>query len=101
MDEPTFKIMEYTDEFLKKIINLGSLNYPLKKCLNVLEIKEENISKFSQDFKNSDSIIAKNYQIGIDLADFEIDCKLFQLAKTGELKAIKEFEERRKKYNRK
>lgn len=87
----------YSEEILKKVVNLGSLRYPVEKCMNVLQLDGESRKEFEKDFLNQDSEIAKNYQTGIDVADFEIDTKLFNLARTGDPKAIKAFDERIKK----
>ena len=90
-----------TDETLKKIQSLGSLGYPADKCANVLELTGEDRAKFLADFKNPKSEIAQVYQIGIDIADFEIDAKLLQLAKTGDAKSIQLLETRKKKHRMK
>jgi hypothetical protein len=53
---------------------------------------------FIADFSNPDSEIAQAYAIGKDVVDFELDTKLLQLAKSGEIKAIQTFTKKRLKY---
>lgn len=85
--------MKYTDDFLKKIMQCGTLGYPLSKILNVLDI--ENEAEFKVDFNNKESEVSKNYQKGIDRADFVLDSKLFEMAKDGDLKALDKYEKRK------
>ena len=85
--------MKYTDDFLKKIMQCGTLGYPLSKILNVLDI--ENEAEFKVDFNNKESEVSKNYQKGIDRADFVLDSKLFEMAKDGDLKALDKYERRK------
>lgn len=85
--------MEYTEEMIKKIVQSGTLGYPLSKIINVLDITDG--ENFTKDFDNPDSIVAKSYQKGIDKSDFLIDSKLFEMAKDGDLKAMVKYEERK------
>lgn len=87
------------EELQKKIIALGSLNYPVEKCANALELLGDERIQFIENFNNPNSEIYKLYLIGKDVADFEIDSKLLQLSKTGDLKALKELNERNRKRN--
>jgi hypothetical protein len=87
--------MEYTDDFLKKIMQCGLLNYPASKIINIFDIEDE--EQFLNDFKNPSSLLAKHYQKGVDRADFSIDSKLFDAASKGDLKALKELNERKNK----
>lgn len=88
----------FKEDVLNKVIDLGKLNYPAKKCISVLGLEGDSAIDFETQFFDTQSEVAKKYQIGIDLADFELDSKIFQLAKSGDLKAIKEYDERRKIY---
>lgn len=85
--------MKYTDDFLKKIMQCGTLGYPLSKILNVLDVVNE--AEFKDDFNNKESEVSKNYQKGIDRADFVLDSKLFEMAKDGDLKALDKYERRK------
>ena len=86
--------MEYTEDFFKKIIQVGTLGYPLTKIINVLDIEQD--ASFTTDFYNAKSKVAQSYQKGIDKADFILDSKLFDMAKNGDLKAMQKYEERKR-----
>jgi hypothetical protein len=85
--------MEYSDEFINSVTQLGALAYSLSKIINILDIKD--VEQFTADFDNPQSVIGKAYQIGIDRGDFAIDKKLYQLSGEGDLDAIKMFTARR------
>lgn len=86
--------MEYNEDFLKKMVQVGTLGYPLSKIINVLDI--DDIKQFTKDFDNPKSKVAISYQKGVDKADFVLDSKLFDMAKGGDLKAIQKYEERKR-----
>lgn len=86
--------MDYTDEQIRKITMLGQLGYGLQKCANIMDFEDN--EDFKRDFKNSESRIAKAYQKGQDIADFSIDAKLFELAKSGNITAMDKFELRKR-----
>lgn len=78
--------MEYNEEFINKMIQVGTFGYPLSKIINVLEIAD--ISEFTEDFDDPESLVYKAYKKGKDKADFIMDTRLFQKAKTGDLQAM-------------
>lgn len=86
--------MEYNEDFLKKMVQVGTLGYPLSKIINVLDI--DDIKKFTKDFDNPKSQVAISYQKGVDKADFVLDSKLFDMAKGGDLKALNKYEARKR-----
>lgn len=86
--------MEYDEDFLKKMVQLGTLGYPLSKIINVLDI--DDIKQFTKDFDNPKSKVAISYQKGVDKADFVLDSKLFDMAKGGDLKALDKYEVRKR-----
>jgi len=86
--------MEYTEDFLKKLTQVGTLGYPLSKIINVLDIEDE--KKFKKDFYDLNHVAHKSYQKGVDKADFILDSKLFEMAKNGDLNALKKFETRKR-----
>ncbi len=88
--------MEYSEIFLKSVAGCGCLGYPLSKIINVLEIDDE--AAFTQDFDDENSAVYKAFKKGIDLADYEIDQKLLQLSKEGNLKALDDLEKRKAVY---
>lgn len=86
--------MEYNEDFLKKMVQVGTLGYPLSKIINVLDI--DDVKQFTKDFDNPKSKVAISYQKGVDKADFVLDSKLFDMAKGGDLKALDKYEIRKK-----
>lgn len=86
--------MEYNEDFLKKMVQVGTLGYPLSKIINVLDI--DDIKQFTKDFDNPKSQVAISYQKGVDKADFVLDSKLFDMAKGGDLKALDKYERRKR-----
>lgn len=86
--------MEYNEDFLKKMVQVGTLGYPLSKIINVLDI--DDTKQFTKDFDNPKSQVAISYQKGVDKADFVLDSKLFEMAKGGDLKALDKYEARKR-----
>ncbi len=86
--------MEYNEDFLKKMVQVGTLGYPLSKIINVLDI--DDTKQFTKDFDNPQSQVAISYQKGVDKADFVLDSKLFDMAKGGDLKALNKYEIRKR-----
>lgn len=86
--------MEYNEDFLKKMVQVGTLGYPLSKIVNVLDI--DDTKQFTKDFDNPKSKVAISYQKGVDKADFVLDSKLFDMAKGGDLKALDKYERRKR-----
>lgn len=74
------------------IINFGAFGYDAKKMSSILGVPEVEIA---QELKNKDSEFAKLYQKGVDMSEYVIDMKIFNLAKQGDLAAIAEFEKRK------
>jgi len=86
--------MEYNEDFLKKMVQVGTLGYPLSKIINVLDIEDH--KQFTKDFDNPKSKVAIFYQKGVDKADFVLDSKLFDMAKGGDLKALDKYERKKR-----
>lgn len=74
------------------IINFGAFGYDAKKMSSILGVSEVEII---QELKNKDSEFAKLFQKGVDMSEYVIDLKIFNLAKQGDLEAIKVFEKRK------
>lgn len=87
--------MEYTEEFLKKIVGVGTLGYSLSKIINVFDIDEKDVEQFTEDFDKAGSPVQIAYEKGVDKADYAIDMKLFEMAKGGDLKALDKYEHRK------
>lgn len=74
------------------IINFGAFGYDAKKMSSILGVSEVEII---QELKNKDSEFTKLFQKGVDMSEYVIDLKIFNLAKQGDLEAIKLFEKRK------
>jgi hypothetical protein len=86
--------MEYTADQLKKIVNLGTLGYDVEKCINVLDVEDE--AAFKKEFATPGTTVYKAYKKGQDIADFAIDSKLFEMARQGDINAMREFERKKR-----
>jgi hypothetical protein len=82
----------YTPDFLSQITSLGIVRYSLDKIVNIIDV--DDITQFEKDFNNPQSDVAKAYQKGIDRSDYDIDIRLFEMAKSGDLKALEKYEQR-------
>ena len=87
-----------TPEILTALTELGKLRYPIGKCISLIEVKESDRDFFSKSFLTEGSQIFMAYRNGIDIADFELDQKLYQLAKVGDVKAMDKLEKRISKH---
>ena len=74
------------------IANFGALGYDAKKISSILGVPEIEILS---ELKNKDSEFAKLFQKGVDMSEYVIDMKIFDLAKQGDLAAITLFEKRK------
>ncbi len=87
----------WSDEILKHTTTFGALGYELSKCLLILDLNDDLTTKYSTDFFEKDSPIGKAYQKGIILEEFSIDSKLFDMARAGDIKSLKELNQRKHK----
>lgn len=87
--------MEYSPDFLKKLTTIGTLGYNIQKIINILDIPESDQESFVADFNDPKSDVRKAFQKGVDKSDFTIDQKLFELAQTGDVKAIEMYDARK------
>jgi hypothetical protein len=65
--------------------------------MNVLDIPTSDMKSFTDEFYNKNSEVYRAYKKGIDKADYVIDMKLFEEAKSGNIRALKKYEERKDK----
>lgn len=87
----------FNDDIIEKVIQLGKLGYPPAKCIRILGLDKVEAKEFNKQFSTPNTEVFVAYQTGADLADFEIDTRLYQLASIGEPHAIDIFERRRDK----
>jgi hypothetical protein len=88
--------MKWEDDILNKTKQFGVLGYPLSKCVNILDMGADMELEYETAWNTEGSAIRKAYQKGSDYRDFAFDSKLFDMAKGGDVRAMKMFEERNK-----
>lgn len=77
----------------EQIVNFGVFEYDTLKMSNILDVSEHEIIK---EMKNTSSDFYKLYQKGVDMADYVIDLKLFDMAKSGDIKALDKLDFRKR-----
>lgn len=85
--------MEIKKEQKEQVINFGVFNYDSKKIASILELDKDEVDS---ELKNEESELSKLLQKGKDMADYVIDLKLFEMAKTGDIKAIEKLDYRKR-----
>lgn len=83
------------DKEKEMIINMGALGYPVSLCARVVGVKDE--KQFQKDFVDPKSEVYQLYQQGKDRAQYLIDLKLFEMAQSGDIKAMRKLEIRKRK----
>lgn len=79
-------------ENAEMVVNFGALGYDAKKISSILGVPEIEIIT---ELENKDSEFSKLFQKGVDMSEYVIDLKIFELAKQGDLSAITLFEKRK------
>ena len=85
--------MKISKEQEEIIINSGVFGYDAEKLANILDIEPELIK---EQFKDNNSEITKLRKKGVDKADYVLDLKLFEMAQSGDMKAMDKLNYRRK-----
>lgn len=83
--------MEIKKEQEEQVVNMGAFDYDAGRVANMLDVDKIEVVK---ELKNKDSKLSKLIQKGKDMADYVIDLKLFEMAKTGDIKALDKLENR-------
>lgn len=84
--------MKITKDQEEQIINFGVFGYDAKKISNILGFDINDVKSAMID-KNSD--LFKLLEKGRDMSDYVIDIKLFEMAKSGDIKALDKLEHRK------
>jgi len=84
--------MKILKEQEEQVINFGVFDYNAKKIASILGLEKNEVE---EEFKNKDSQLSKLFQKGKDMADYVIDLKLFEMAKTGDIKALDKLDSRK------
>jgi hypothetical protein len=87
-----------TEEQSMMLQNMGALGYPVSKICSIMSFDRE---VFEKEFRNENSEIKKLYNKGVDYSGYLIDLKLFEMAKSGDIKAINKLDERKKQVKNK
>lgn len=80
--------MEYSNEIEEIIINCGAFGYKPDVIASLLKL-EIHIVHDAMDF---DKKFIKLYNFGHNMANYKIDLKLFEMAKSGDIKAMQAFQ---------
>lgn len=89
--------MEIKKEQEEQIVNMGVFDYPASKIANILSFDVREVEK---ELENKDSKLNQLLTKGKDMADYVIDLKLFEMAKTGDIKALEKLNYRKNMRNR-
>ena len=90
--------MEIKKEQQEMVINCGVFDYDARKLSNILGFDKKDVEL---EIKNKESELNQLLQKGKDMADYVIDLKLFEMAKSGDLKALEKLNYRKNKRNSK
>jgi len=85
--------MKIKEEQKEQVINFGAFNYSSRKIASILELNQNEVDS---ELKNKESELSKLIQKGKDMADYVIDLKLFEMAKTGDIKALNKLDNRKR-----
>lgn len=77
-----------TDKEKEFIVNFGALSYNPNMMQPILEW---DIKEIEKEFKNENSELKTHYNKGNALADYVLNVKLFEMAKSGDLKAMQQY----------
>lgn len=83
--------IEYTNENEEIIINCGAFGYKADVIASLLRI---DLSVIENAMVNDNEFI-KLYKFGNDMANYKLDLKLFEIAKSGDIKAMQAFQAKR------
>ncbi len=87
MDHLTVIELKLSQEQYETIENLAACNYAPRQIAIYLEANE---GEFMRQFHKPDSLVQFHYNKGILTASFEVDNKLLENAKTGNITAAQE-----------
>lgn len=85
-----------TEQEKQKIINFGAFGYTSDKMASILMWDKKEVDAFLSD---ANSEFFRLYRHGDEMCDYVLDLKLFEMAQSGDLKALQKFEFRKTKKN--
>lgn len=83
--------MEIKKEHEEMIVNFGVFDYDAEKISNILGVNRDIIQK---ELNIKHSPLNQLLKKGKDMADYVIDLKLFEMSKSGDMKALEKLNER-------
>lgn len=83
--------IEYSNENEEIIINCGAFGYKADVIASLLRI---DLFVIENAMVNDNQFI-KLYKFGNDMANYKLDLKLFEMAKSGDIKAMQAFQAKR------
>ena len=85
--------MKIEKEQEEQIVNFGAFEYDAEKIASILglDLKEVQI-----EINNETSLLYQLLKKGRDMADYVIDLKLFEMAKSGDIKALEKLDYRKR-----
>jgi hypothetical protein len=85
--------MKIEKEQEEQIVNFGVFEYDAKKIASILGI---DLKEVQAEIENKTSLLYQLLQKGRDMADYVIDLKLFEMAKSGDIKALEKLDLRKR-----
>lgn len=85
--------MKIKKEQEEQIVNFGAFGYKAPKIASILGFNEKDVIS---EMSNSKSELSILLQKGKDMSDYVIDLKLFEMAKTGDIKALEKLDLRKR-----
>jgi hypothetical protein len=85
--------MEIKKEQEEQIINFGAFEYDEKKIASILGV---DIKEVQKEISDKNSLLSKLLEKGKDMSDYVIDLKLFDMAKSGDIKALEKLDNRKR-----
>jgi hypothetical protein len=85
--------MKIEKENEEQIVNFGVFEYDSKKIASILGVDVKEVQK---EIENKTSLLSQLLQKGRDMADYVIDLKLFEMAKSGDIKALEKLDLRKR-----
>ena len=87
-----FRLMNEEDELI--VVNCGAFRFSYQKTANIITTEKEKNKEIVNQLLDDKSELKRLYNIGIDKSDYKIMDKLFSLANTGDMQALKEYDKR-------
>jgi len=85
--------MEIEKKDEEQIVNFGVFEYDAKKMANILGV---DVNEIQKEMQNKNSLFSQLLQKGRDMSDYVLDLKLFEMAKSGDLKALEKLDTRKR-----